>query len=289
VGTDKRERQKANRQLKLQEMVRDARKAQVKKRSLQIGIGVPLAIAAVFLLVWLTGGDSSTNKTVTPATTSVASAVGASSTTTAAPLVTVIGTAPTPDSSGAYPCPAADGSAGRVVVFKANPPQCLTDGKTYTAEVETNKGSYTIALDRANSPSNVNMFVYLARYHFYDNTPCHRIIKDFMFQCGDPTGTGSGGAGMKVPVEAPKSGKYELASVAMAKVGGATTNDSQFFVVTGASGIGLPPDYSLLGKVTAGFDTTARAIEAAADPAVASSGVPPLEPITILKVTITES
>lgn len=285
MGTDKRERQKANRQLKLQEMVRDARKSQVKKRSLQIGIGVPLAIAAVFLLVWLTGGDSSTGNG-NSTTTSVASAVG--TTTTAAPIVTVLGTAPTPDASGAYPCPAADGSAGRVVVFKANPPECLTEGKTYTAEVETNKGSYTIALDRANSPANVNMFVYLARYHFYDNTPCHRIIKDFMFQCGDPTGTGSGGAGMSVPVEAPKSGKYEVASVAMAKVGGATTNDSQFFVVTGAQGAGLPADYSLLGKVTAGFDTTARAIEAAADPA-ASNGVPPLEPVTILKVTITES
>ena len=73
----------------------------------------------------------------------------------------------------------------------------------------------------------------------------------------------------------------------MAKVSGAKTNDSQFFVVTGAQGVGLPADYSLLGKVTDGFDTTVKALEAAADPN-ASNGVPPLEQLLITKVTITE-
>ena len=292
MGTDKRERQKANRQLKLQEMVRDARKAKVKKRSLQIGIGVPLAILAVFGLVRLFGKTDSASLTAATST-SVATDLGVSTTassgTTASttPVVTTIGVAPAKDASGAYPCPPADGSAQRVVAFPAAPPLCTTAGKKYTAVIETNKGNYTVALDSANSPKNVNMFVYLARYHFYDNTPCHRAIKDFMVQCGDPTGTGSGGAGIEVPVEAPKSGKYALGTLAMAKVGGATTNDSQFFVITGAQGVALPPEYSLLGQVTDGFDTTVKALEAAADPK-APNGVPPLEQITITKVTITE-
>ncbi len=289
MGTDKRERQKANRQLKLQEMVRDARKAKVKKRALQIGIGVPLAIAAVFGLVRLFGTSDSSGVTAA-STTSVASDLGTSttgSTASTTPVVTTIGAEPTKDASGAYPCPPADGSAGRVVTFPKAPPTCTTAGKKYTALVETNKGNYTLALDSANSPQNVNLFVYLARYHFYDNTPCHRAIKDFMVQCGDPTGTGSGGAGVEVPVEAPKSGKYALGTVAMAKASGATTNDSQFFVVTGAQGAALPPEYSLLGQVTDGFDTTVKALEAAADPN-AANGVPTAEPIRITKVTITE-
>ena len=275
MGTDKRERQKANRQLKLEEMAREARRAKTKKRGLQIGIGVPVLIIAVFGLVRLFGPSDSAS---TPST---------SSTATIAPLVTVIGAPPTPDASGAYPCPAADGSAGRVVSFPKPAPTCITASKTYTAVVETNKGSYTMALDAVNSPQNVNLFVYLARYHFYDNTPCHRAIKDFMVQCGDPTGTGTGGAGITVPVEPPKSGKYALATVAMAKAQGATTNDSQFFVVTGAQGVALPAEYSLLGQVTDGFDTTVKALEAQANP-TAPNGVPPLTPLTITKVTITE-
>ncbi len=258
-------------------MAREARRAKTKKRSLQIGIGVPALIVAVFGLVRLFGPSDSSTK--------AASSVG--STTTVAPVVTTIGTPPTPDASGAFPCPPADGSAGRVVSFPKPAPTCITAGKTYTAVVETNKGSYTMALDAVNSPQNVNLFVYLARYHFYDNTPCHRAIKDFMVQCGDPTGTGSGGAGISVPVEPPKSGKYALGTVAMAKAQGATTNDSQFFVVTGSQGVALPAEYSLLGQVTDGFDTTVKALEAQANP-TAANGVPPLTALTITKVTISE-
>ena len=279
MGTDKRERQKANRQLKLEEMARSARHSKVKKRGLQFGVGLPLAIIAVFLLVRLfDNGDSSGGST---ATSTIPTA-------TIPTATTELGVPPTPDASGAYPCPATDGTSGRVVSFPANPPSCLTAGKKYTAQVTTNKGNYTIALDAENSPQNVNLFVYLARYHFYDQTPCHRIIKDFMVQCGDPTGTGSGGAGISAIVEPPKSGKYELGSVAMAKVSGATTNDSQFFVVTGSQGTGLPAEYSLLGKVIDGLDTTVKALEAAADPA-ANNGVPPAEPITIFTVVIAET
>ena len=282
MGTDKRERQKANRQLKLEEMARAARHSKVKKRGLQFGVGLPLAIIAVFLLVRLfDDGGSSGGATAT--STTVAIDPG-----TATPVPTSLGTPPTPDASGAYPCPATDGTSGRVVTFPASAPSCLTAGKKYTAQVTTNKGIYTMALDAENSPQNVNLFVYLARYHFYDQTPCHRIIKDFMVQCGDPTGTGSGGAGISASVEPPKSGKYEVGSVAMAKVSGATTNDSQFFVVTGAQGTSLPAEYSLLGKVIDGFDSTVKALEAAANPA-ANNGVPPAEPVTILSVVIAES
>jgi peptidylprolyl isomerase/peptidyl-prolyl cis-trans isomerase B (cyclophilin B) len=70
---------------------------------------------------------------------------------------------------------------------------------------------------------------------------------------------------------------------------GPNTNGSQFFIISGDQGAQLPPDYSLFGQVTDGFDTTVKAMEAAANPDVSANGVPPTEPITITKVTITEA
>ena len=94
--------------------------------------------------------------------------------------------------TGDTPCPAADGSSPRTITFAKAPPSCIDAAKTYTAEVTTNKGAYTIALDAAAAPLTVNNFVVLARYHYFDNTICHRAIPDFAVQCGDPTGTGYG-------------------------------------------------------------------------------------------------
>jgi len=85
----------------------------------------------------------------------------------------------------------------------------------------------------------------------------------------------------------PADGEYKLGSLAMANAG-ADTQGSQFFIITGDQGVSLPPDYTLFGQVTEGFDTTVKAIEAAADPA-AANGVPPLEPIVIQSIVITEA
>src|SRR5690606_9876298 len=88
------------------------------------------------------------------------------------------------------PCPAVDGSSERRTSFDAPPPMCIDPEKTYTAEMVTSMGSLTILLDPALAPKTVNSFVFLARYHYYDGIVFHRIIKDFMCQGGDPTGTG---------------------------------------------------------------------------------------------------
>ena len=68
---------------------------------------------------------------------------------------------------------------------------------------------------------------------------------------------------------------------------GPDTNGSQFFIVTGENGTTLPPDYTLFGMVTEGLDTTVPALDAAGNPE--NNGVPPLEPVTIESITITES
>jgi peptidylprolyl isomerase len=95
--------------------------------------------------------------------------------------------------------------------------------------------------------------VFLALNHYYDGVIFHRIINGFMCQGGDPTGTGRGGPGYRFDDELPRQGEYQIGSVAMANAG-PNTNGSQFFVVSGPSGVGLPPAYSLFGQVVKGLD-----------------------------------
>lgn len=279
VGTDKRERQKANRQLKLEEMARDARKRKTKKRGLQIGIGVPALILVVFGLVKLFVKDDST-KTISPGATST---VVGGSTTVDPTATTIAGTATTIAGVQGLPCPAADGSSAKTAKFPAAPPTCIDATKTYTVKVDTNLGSYTAVLDAAKAPLTVNNFVYLARYHYFDTTPCHRIITGFVIQCGDPTGSGTGGPGYSFADELPAAGAYKIGSLAMANSSRPSTNGSQFFVISGAQGVALPPQYSLFGQVTSGLDVVTKL------DAVGSSSGTPSTKVTIDKVTVTES
>jgi cyclophilin family peptidyl-prolyl cis-trans isomerase len=132
----------------------------------------------------------------------------------------------------------------------------------------------------------VNSFVTLAGYHYFDGISCHRIIPQFVAQCGDPTGTGSGGPGYEFADELPEQGEYQIGSLAMANAG-PDTNGSQFFIITGPNGAALPPDYTLFGMGTEGLDTTLPKIDQAGNPE--GNGVPPLTPVTIESITITES
>jgi peptidylprolyl isomerase len=137
---------------------------------------------------------------------------------------------------------------------RTNPPEMTIDpDKRYTATMETSLGRIVIALNPIKAPKTVNNFVALSRAGFYDGVIFHRIIKGFMCQGGDPTGTGMGGPGYEFEDELPKRGQYEIGSVAMANAG-PNTNGSQFFIISGKSGVGLPPDYSLFGQVVKGLD-----------------------------------
>jgi cyclophilin family peptidyl-prolyl cis-trans isomerase len=155
--------------------------------------------------------------------------------------------------------------------------------KTYTAEMVTSLGTMTIHLDPIRAPETVNNFVFLARWRYYDGIVFHRVIKGFMIQGGDPEGSGSGGPGYRFKDELPAPGRYEFGSLAMANAG-PNTNGSQFFVITGASGVGLPPSYSLFGKVVSGFEV-AQAVEQVAT----GPGDRPLTDVVIESVTITEA
>src|SRR5262245_64102777 len=149
--------------------------------------------------------------------------------------------------------PPFDGSAPQRQQFPAAPEMGIDPAKRYTATMDTSLGEIVIALDPIKAPKTVNNFVFLALHHYYDGVIFHRIINGFMCQGGDPTGTGTGGPGYRFEDELPKPGRYEIGSVAMANAG-PHTNGSQFFIVSGASGVGLPPLYSLFGNVVKGLD-----------------------------------
>ncbi len=180
------------------------------------------------------------------------------------------------------PCPAPDGSSPKLQRFDGPPPMCIDVDKRYTAEMVTSKGTMVIALDPVAAPKTVNSFVFLSRYHYYEGIVFHRVIPGFVLQGGDPTGTGTGGPGYKFEDELPKPGRYELGSLAMAN-SGPNTNGSQFFVISGPSGVRLPPQYSLFGKVVDGLDVV-TVIDA-----LGTQSGKPKELVTISSVTIKES
>ena len=151
------------------------------------------------------------------------------------------------------PAAPADGSAERKTKF-AEPFEMAVDAeKQYQATISTSLGDMVAFLYPQRAPETVNNFVNLARHHYYDGLVFHRVIQGFMIQGGCPQGTGTGGPGYKFADELPQRGQYEIGSLAMANAG-PNTNGSQFFIVSGSSGVGLPPQYSLFGKLISGLD-----------------------------------
>jgi cyclophilin family peptidyl-prolyl cis-trans isomerase len=135
----------------------------------------------------------------------------------------------------------------------------LDKGKTYDITIVTNCGNFTFRLDGAQSPNAGASFVSLVRRGYFNQTVFHRIAVGFVIQGGDPTDSGSGGPGYETVDTPPSTATYTHGIVAMAKTQTEApgTAGSQFFVVT-APDAGLPPDYAIIGKVTAGLSVVDR-------------------------------
>lgn len=188
--------------------------------------------------------------------------------------------------AGAADCPPVGGTEEQTQTFDGPPPFCLDAEVAYSANVSTTAGDITIDLDQEAAPQTVNSFVFLARNNYFDDTVCHRVIQDFVAQCGDPTATGTGGPGYEFEDELPEAGQYEVGSIAMAN-SGPDTNGSQFFILSGPDGVTLPPDYSLFGEVSGDGDLDVIA-EMNALGSLDSSGESS-EELRILDVEITEN
>jgi len=177
--------------------------------------------------------------------------------------------------------PPLDGSAPKKQKFDAAPEMGIDPSKRYTATMETSMGTLVIALDPIAAPITVNNFVFLAVQHYYDGIIFHRIIQGFVCQGGDPDGNGRGGPGYKFVDELPKPGKYQIGSLAMANAG-PNTNGSQFFLISGPSGVQLPPAYTLFGQVVKGLDIVEMMQNVPTGP-----GDRPKDDVVIRSVTIT--
>jgi cyclophilin family peptidyl-prolyl cis-trans isomerase len=121
-----------------------------------------------------------------------------------------------------------------------------------TATLHTNHGAIEIELFDDDAPVTVKNFRDLAGKGFYDGVIFHRVIKDFMIQGGDPTGTGTGGPGYTFEDEI-NDHKIVRGALAMANAGPGT-NGSQFFVVTTDAAPWLDGKHTVFGRVTSGMD-----------------------------------
>jgi peptidyl-prolyl cis-trans isomerase B (cyclophilin B) len=143
----------------------------------------------------------------------------------------------------------------------SSPPAMQIDpAKTYKVTMETNKGTIEIELYPAHAPQTVNNFVFLANEGFYDGVSFHRVIKDFVIQGGDPTGSGSGGPGYRFRDETmgnPLTHQRGVLSMANA---GPNTNGSQFFIVYKPQPH-LDGKHTVFGKVTSGMDVADKIVQ----------------------------
>jgi peptidyl-prolyl cis-trans isomerase B (cyclophilin B) len=175
--------------------------------------------------------------------------------------------------------------------FKTVPDKATAAGKTFVATVKTTCGDITFELDGTKAPQTVASFLNLAKSGYWAPSPCHRVTTEgiYVLQCGDPTGSGSGGPGYTFGIEnAPKDGKYPTGSLAMARTSDPNSNGGQFFITYKETQ--LPTDgggYTIFGKVTKGLDIVEKIAANKALPPSPQDGTP-VSPISILSVSVTE-
>jgi cyclophilin family peptidyl-prolyl cis-trans isomerase len=271
MATSKRERQKAARRVKIEQMQRQAKRRQNIRRAVIIGIVAVLVLGAGTLLF---SSKSPPTTTTTTSTTAVTTTTNATTPTTIPKARAAALQAAANTKAVAAGCPASTTTRVNTLTWSKAPAMTIDKSKTYEAHFVTTAGDFVVKLDAATAPITTNNFVFLAQHDFYKCVIFHRVIPGFVIQGGDPTGTGTGGPGYTIADEYPKTGSptYPLYSVAMANTGSPHSGGSQFFIVTGASGEALPASYSLFGQVIS-----------------AGSGVPPVVTNRMLSVTITES
>ncbi|WP_405010406.1 peptidylprolyl isomerase [Kitasatospora sp. NBC_01539] len=231
VSSEQRRRQLAREKYERQIERREASRKARKRRNAIVGAAVAVVVVAGVGL-WTGGAFDSDPKKADTASPQ------ASATPAAAPVK-------------GCTAPAAGAPSGKQ--FKAEPAMSIDTKAAYTMALDTSCGKVTIALDAAKAPHTVNSFAFLSGEKYFDHTKCHRLTTEgiFVLQCGDPTGSGSGGPGYQFADENLTGATYPAGTVAMANAG-AGTNGSQFFLVY--KDTQLPPNYTPFGKVTAGLD-----------------------------------
>ncbi len=270
----KKERQ---RRLAREHMLRQqARRAERARRTRQITMISVVCLVVVGLGV---GGFFLFSQPGTTSNAAASATASASASATPTPSATPA-LAAEPAKTCSYPT---SGTAARNV---GKPPTKPDWRASYQATIHTNRGNVVIDLLNSKATCTVNSFVYLASKKYFNNTHCHRLTTVsplYVLQCGDPTGTGSGGPGYKFNDENLAGAKYTQGTVAMAN-SGPDTNGSQFFLVYKNST--LAANYTPFGKVVKGLGIIQNVAKAGSDNANGQGDGHPKEKVVIESVTI---
>lgn len=290
MGTEKRERQKQNRQQRLSELAVQQKRAKVKKRGLQFGIGIPAVILALFLIVNVFAGDDSgpSDEQLREEIQTMLGATTLPGDTTAETTPTVPATTvPGKTISGDTACPQTDGTEERVTKFEKAPPMCIDATKTYTAVFDTSEGEIQVLLDTAKTPKTVNNFIVLSRYKYYDGTTIFRTDPSIdIIQGGGLTNTDDPG----YSIEDEGNGyTYVEGDLAMARTMEPNSAGGQWFFVTGPNAAALDSQgtYVNFGKVASGLDVVKSIL--ALNSGSGDLGGAPSRTVVVNSVSIIES
>jgi peptidyl-prolyl cis-trans isomerase B (cyclophilin B) len=287
VPTSKQRRETARRRLERQLQRRQEMAARRRRRNVVIAaaLSVLVVVGAVWLIVINVGDDNP------PAAAAPSATPSAAATPTPTPPPTVTPKHPPKKTDG--PCGYAETEQTlsnpnvKDVGLPPDPKPAPATG-TVPVSVKTNQGNFVITLDRAKAPCAVQSFLFLVGKKFFDNTPCPRVsskAKDGLgvLQCGDPSGTTSGGPSYQFKEENLTKADYSVGVVAMAN-GGAGTTGSQFFVIH-EDAKDLGKNYSVIGKITEGLAVVTKVATAGNDGSNQAGGGKPNLAITIQSMT----
>jgi peptidyl-prolyl cis-trans isomerase B (cyclophilin B) len=261
VSTNKQRRQAAQRHLQRQ-LERRAEQAKKRRRNLAIGAtvaAVVVVVAAALLITGVFSGDDDSNE-----------AAGSTPTT----------------SGGACTYVPADASGNPNLTDVGVPNGDVPTTGTQAVTMTTNYGDIGLTLDQANAPCAAGAIVYLAQQGFFDGTNCHRETNTpglQVLQCGDPSGSGSGGAAFDYPTQVTGTETYPRGTIAMANAGQGT-DGSQFFLVYGDS-LENNPNYTVVGTIDEPGLAVLDTIAAAGIAGGATDGAP-AQPVTITAMTV---
>lgn len=271
MPTSKQRRQAAQRHLQRQ-LERRAEETRKRRRNTGIiatAIAVIVVLGGVLLVSGILGGEDDTDVAADP---------------TDAPAAT--DTTPVIDGSDGT-CDFTEDTSGNPNLTDVGvPPAEVTTEGTTPVTIATSAGDIGVTLDRANAPCATASMVYLAEQDFFDDTPCHRLTTSEglqVLQCGDPSGTGTGGPSYDFPTQVTGAETYERGVVAMAN-SGQGFDGSQFFLVYGDSQ--LSPDYTVIGSIDEAGLGVLDQVAAAGVEGGATDG-PPAEPVTIEELAVT--
>lgn len=278
MGTDKRERQKANKAARLAAQ----QAAEAKKRRIRFIRNVVILVVAIIVVGLLLAGCADSDG-------SVSTGPGGADQTTG----------PADDGYGTTTCPPAKGVDEPKIDFDTGFAKCIDPAKTYSAAVQTTEGTVTVKLDTERTPITTNNFVALARYGYYDGTELFRTeAESGIIQGGAPHTQSNADPGPGPNFSVPDEGlpfsadDYGPGTLAMARTAAPNSASGQFFFLAneGSRYLGdearLGADagsYAVFGKVTEGLDVLEKIA------ALDDGSSTPSKSVSIDKVTITES